>query len=107
MYIKCPYLDSEVEFNDEREKHITDQHPDILPQYRDKIIETVKTPDEVRNSNRFARAKLFSKWYDDVKNGKYVVVVIVSEEPPKNRHWIITSYISRKLMGGKFEWKRS
>jgi len=49
---------------------------------------------------------LFSRWYDDVRLGKHVVVVVVSEFDPTARHWIITAYMARKLTDGENEWKR-
>ena len=33
----CPYLEGEVELTDEREKHITETHPDLLPEYLPQI----------------------------------------------------------------------
>ncbi len=103
----CPYLGSEVQLTDEREKHIGENHPDLLPEHRDKIAETLADPDEVRQSARFAGARMFSKWYSDVRGGKFVVVVVVTEAGMAGRNWIVTAYIARKLVGGNVEWKRS
>lgn len=103
----CPYLGSEVELSEEREKHIAENHPDLLPEHRDKIAGTLAGPDEVRRSARFAGARVFSKWYNDVRGGKFVVVVVVTEAGPAGRNWIVTAYITRKLVGGSVEWKRS
>ena len=102
----CPYLKGEVELTEEREQHIAQRHPDLLPEYRDRIAETVGDPDQVRRSLRFGRAKLFSRWYADIRQGKHVVVVMVSEEEPMERHWIITAYLARSLAEGDVEWKR-
>ncbi|MEG5059453.1 hypothetical protein QUB60_16020 [Microcoleus sp. A2-C5] len=33
----CPYLDSEVELTEEREQHIAETHPDLLPTYQERI----------------------------------------------------------------------
>jgi hypothetical protein len=63
-------------------------------------------PDQVRRSRRFGAAKLFSRWFSDVKGGKHVVVVVVSSGENR-RHWIITAYITRKLAEGEVEWERS
>jgi hypothetical protein len=60
-------------------------------------------PDPVRLSKRFSSAKLFSRWYGDLKGGKHVVVVVVSAD---SRHWIITAYIARELAAGEVEWAR-
>jgi hypothetical protein len=51
-------------------------------------------------------AKLFSRWFSDVKGGKHVVVVVVSSGEDGG-HWIITAYITRKLAEGEVEWARS
>lgn len=103
----CPYLNGEVELTGERERHIAERHPDLLPEHRDRIAETLAAPDQVRRSVRFGSAKLFSRWYTDVRQGKHVGVVVVSDRNPRQRHWIITAYIARRLAGGDVEWQRS
>lgn len=37
----CTYLNGEVELTEERERHITERHPDLLPEHRKQLIETV------------------------------------------------------------------
>ena len=103
----CPYLNGEVELSEERERHITERHPDLLPEHRPRIAETLAAPDQVRTSARFSSARLFSRWYTDVRQGKYVVVVVVSERIPQARHWIITAYLASRLAQGRAEWQRS
>jgi hypothetical protein len=90
----------------EREAHIAERHPDLLPEHRDRIGTTLADPDQVRRSRRFGAAKLFSRWCSDVKGGKRIVVVVVSLAED-GRHWIITAYIARKLAEGEVEWVRS
>jgi hypothetical protein len=99
----CPYLNGEVELTEERERHITERHPDLPPEHRPRIAETLGTPDQVRTSARFGSAKLFSRWYPEVRLGKHVVVV--SEHTPQQRHWIIT-YTS-PASSRKGEWNGS
>jgi hypothetical protein len=36
-----------------------------------------------------------------------VIVVVVTDAAPNERHWIVTAYIARKLAGGVIEWTRS
>ena len=103
----CPYLNGEVELTEERERHITGRHPDLLPEHRPRLAETLAAPDQVRTSARFGRAKLFSRWYTDVRQGKHVVVVVVSERTPQERHWIITADLASKLAQGGVEWQRT
>ncbi len=102
----CPYLKGEVELTEERERHITDRHPDLLPEHRELIGKTLVDPDQARRSSRFSSARLFSRWYNDLRKGKHVVVVVVSEAEPSERHWVITAYLARSLVEGEVEWKR-
>jgi len=102
----CPYLDADVELSDERERHIAERHPDLLPEHRPRIAEALADPDEIRRSARFASAPLFTRWFEAVRGGKHVVVVVVSESGAGSRHWVITAYIARRLAGGEIEWKR-
>jgi hypothetical protein len=103
----CPYLNGDVLLSKERERHIADGHPDFLPTHREKIPTVLNDPDEIRRSARFPNARLFTRWFDSLRGGKFVVVVVVSDSAPQARHWIVTGYIARKLSGGESEWKRS
>jgi hypothetical protein len=103
----CPFLHAEVELTDEREQHIAERHPDLLPAHAAKLGQVLADPDEVRRSDRFPSARLFSRWYDDLRLGKHVVVVIVSDAGPPARHWVITAYMARKLAEGRIEWQKS
>ena len=103
----CPYLHGEVELTDEREQHIADSHPDLLPEHRDLLAQALSDPDNVRRSRRFGNARLFSRRFDTVHGGKHVVVVVVSDAGANGRHWLITAYIARKLAEGDVEWTRS
>lgn len=106
-FLSCPYLTCEVELSDERERHICDHHPDLLPDHRGRIIETVRDPDAVRRSSRGGNARLFTKWFDGLRGGKYVVVVVVGDADAMTHPWIITAYIARKLAEGEIEWQTS
>jgi hypothetical protein len=79
----------------------------VMPEYRDSIVETLADPDQIRRSARFNDARLFTRWFDDVREGKHVIVVVVTDAAPNERHWIVTAYIARKLAGGVIEWTRS
>jgi hypothetical protein len=103
----CPYLAGEVDLTEEREHHIAERHPDLLPEHWHRIAETLADPDQVRTSVRFGSARLFSRWYTDLRQGKHVVVVVVSERTPSARHWIITAYMARKLAQEEIEWERA
>ncbi len=102
----CPYLNGEVELTDEREKHIAERHPDLIPEYFENLRITLADPDSVRRSNRFTNARLFTKWFSSVRRGKYVVVVVVTEQEPKKRNWVVTAYMARRLEEGNLEWAK-
>ena len=82
-------------------------HPDLLPQYLVQIGQTLADPDQVRRSTRMSAARLFYRWFEDVRQGKHVVVVVVSEAAPRERNWIITAYMTRRLANGEVEWHRN
>ena len=67
----CPYFGSHIELSDERERHIADNHPDLLPEYRQCIADTLADPDRIRRSSRFGSARLFSRWCDSLLGGKF------------------------------------
>jgi hypothetical protein len=104
-HLACPYIGTAVELTEERERHIAERHPDLLPEHRDRT-DALADPDEVRRSLRFGSARMFSRWYTDLRGGKHVVVVVVSETEPSQRHWIITAYMARSLVTGEVEWTR-
>ena len=72
----------------------------------DEIARTLASPDGVRRDVRFPDTRQFSRWFEDVHGGKFVVVVVVSDRDPW-RHGIVTAYLARGLAGGVFEWQRS
>jgi hypothetical protein len=91
----------------ERERHIIDSHPDLLPKYLAQVRLTLAAPDQVRRSLRMGSAQLFCRWFEEVRQGKYVVVVVVSESVPAMRHWIITAYMTQRLANGEIEWSKN
>lgn len=52
-------------------------------------------------------ARIFYRWFEYVRQGKYIVVVVVSEAAPTERNWIITAYVTRRLINGEIEWQKS
>jgi hypothetical protein len=90
----CPALDPpEVEFTVERERHVTDRHPDLLPQHLTSIQETLSAPDRVYQNEYNANKCAFVKWFPNVRGGKFVIVQVCSEWADPTRHWIVTAYL--------------
>jgi uncharacterized protein YuzE len=75
-----------VELADERERHIAERHPELLPAHLVKIEQTLAQPDQIRRSGRFASARLFSRRFNDLLGGKHVVVVVLDSS--SGRNWI-------------------
>jgi hypothetical protein len=65
----CPYLQGEVELTEERERHIAERHPDLLPEHSARIAETLSEPDQVRRSARFGNARLFTRAFASLRGG--------------------------------------
>ena len=94
-----------MELTAEREAHILERHPDLLPRYRSLIAETLANPDEVRRSRKQADARMLYRRYKKVRGGKFVVTVVVTP-PGAQRNWVITAYITGQPASGELEWKR-
>ncbi len=105
--LSCPYLGGAVELTEERERHIRNRHPDLLPDHGDCIIATVADPDQARRSSRVGNAVLLTKWFPDLRGGRHVVAVIVDDPAHGFRPWIITAYLARKLAEGEVEWRKN
>jgi len=99
QFFPCPHLGRDVELTDERKQHISQSHPGTLPDYVEQLTHTLAEPDFVRPSQRDERALRFSKWFDNIRTGRYMVIVVVSDSDPI-RSWIITAYTARRLAGG-------
>lgn len=102
----CPYLNTNIELTEERSQHITETHPGTLPDYLSELTATLADPDLVRASDRDPNALLFSKWFETIRTGRYLIVVVVNQTDP-DRHWIVTIYTARKIVGGQILWQKT
>ena len=105
--LPCPFLRGEVELTEERQVHIGERHPDLLPEHSPRLALTLAEPDLVRQSPRFGQARLFSRWFPEVRGGKHLVAVVVSQGAEHPRHWVITAYLSRRLAVREVLWERN
>jgi hypothetical protein len=106
MFLESNYFNSLVELTDERVAHILSGHPEFGSELTQMLEQTVGTPDQVRTSRRLGTARLMCRWYDDFKDGKWVVAVVVTDMPSQRR-WIVTAYVTSRLTSGEIEWARS
>lgn len=95
-------LGKKVALTSERKKHILIYHPDLKP-YFAYLKEVFLEPDEIRISKSDPHVLLFYKFFANIKNGKYIVGVVKSNQ----RVFVLTAYLSkRKLSGEKYEYKK-
>lgn len=88
-----------VELTRERQQHIFDYHPDIIP-FFNKIPEVLKHPDQIRRSTYDKEVILFYKYYSDILGGKYLSVVVKINK----RNFILTAYLTQIIkIGEKYE----
>lgn len=59
------------------------RHAELLPAHRARMEQTIADPDEVRSDEDYPNTRLFFSWYAGLMDGKNVVVVVVSAEPPR------------------------
>ena len=103
-YFPCPYLGDLVELNEERERHIRDEHSELLPSRLHLVASTLADPDLVlRRETSTGISFPFCRWYDEL--GNYVIVAVVRDHTP--RDWIVTAYIAGRLPKGETIWERN
>lgn len=102
-FFPCPYLDGLVELNEERERHIRENHSELLPDLYQYIATTLAEPEHIQCSQTHENTRLFTRW--DEPRAKHVIVVVVSDADP--RDWIVTAYIAEKPANGATEWRRN
>lgn len=105
--LPCPYLGGMIELTDERQQHILVKHPDLLSEHFDHLVKTVADPDQMRRDSRFPATRLFARWFDDLKGGKFLIVAVASDPPHEEQHWSVTAYIARRYNRGVIEWMRN
>ena len=100
---QCPYLGGAVELSDDRERHITYRHADLLPDLLEYVAGTLASPDLILRKRPTDNDIQFYRWYYGNRN-KYVVVVVVNDP---GRNWIIIAFPSDRAPRGELLWQRS
>ena len=99
---QCPYLGGAVELSDDRERHITNRHADLLPDLLEYVAGTLASPDTILRKRPTDGTIRFYRWYYDLD--KYMVVIVVDDSPP--RYWIVTAFVSHGIQRGETLWQR-
>lgn len=84
-----------IELRDERREHILRYHPDLRP-FLDRLAQTVANPDQIRKSKDDPQVVLFYKFYGDILGGKYMVVVVKTNE----QNFVLTAYFTKNIRTG-------
>jgi len=88
---------------DEEVKNIVfSKHPETL-EFIDRIAITLRNPDIVKRSKTSKRVKLYYRFFIDILQGKYFVVVVKQVE----QYYISTFYITDKVKEGEILWQRN
>lgn len=90
-----------IELTDERWLHIIKEHPEVA-RCKEKIQEVLANPDYVKKSSRDAEVLLYYRFYDDISNGKYMLVVAKKGF----RSFILTCYITDMIKKGVTLWEK-
>lgn len=89
-------LGKTVELSAERKEHIFLFHPDLKPYFKS-IKEVVLEPNDIRISKSDPKVLLFYKFFDNILDGKYIMVGIKTN----GRWFILTSYLTNKILSGE------
>ena len=85
---------------------MAERHPDLLPENASALAGMLMNPASVRKSPRAPGARMFSRWYNDIRGGKHVVVVVMAGAGTTSRNWVVTAYLTRRLAEGITEWNK-
>ena len=86
---------------EEQWNHIIKQHPEVK-HYKNRIQETLSDPDIIKRSKRDKDTFLYYRYYKDVYDGKYLLVVAETKEKQE----ILTCYITDRIKKGDLIWKK-
>lgn len=84
-----------VKLTAERKAHIVKHHP-IMELYIDNLKAVLENPDEIRFSSRNEEVLLFYRYFDNIEDGKYIVVVVNQIEKEAK-----TAYLSHRIKTGR------
>lgn len=86
----------QVELTPERRKHILQFHPDLKP-YLDQIKLVLESPEIIKRSLDDPRVLIFYRYFDTILSGKYIAVVVKTNQ----RNFILTSYLTSHIKTGE------
>ncbi|MBI3538179.1 MAG: hypothetical protein HY070_11570 [Chloroflexi bacterium] len=95
------YLGEEIFLTAQVYQVILVKHLEVS-RFFDRVGDTLMNPDEVRKSVTDSRVRLYYRYYPDVLDGKFVVVVVKRAEGI----FISTIYATDRIKEGEILWKK-
>lgn len=102
----CPYLGSEVELTEERERHIRDHHADA-DEVLERLAAVLAAPGAVMR-DALTGVLLLALWIDFPGAPRHIVSIVVRDDPAMEgaaRFWVVTAYSARRLPREGRRWR--
>ena len=93
---------NEVILTAEVKRVIFAKHPEVSRVF-DKVADTLALPDAVKRSSTDVRVRLYYRFYQDVFDGKFIVIVVKRVD---YRGFVSTIYITDKMKAGEMIWQK-
>ena len=90
------FLDSNIK------QIILSKHPEVS-KFIGRVADVLREPDLIKKSRISQRTKLYYRFFDDIFNGKYMVVVVKQVE----RNFVSTIYVTDKIKEGEVLWQKN
>jgi hypothetical protein len=68
------------------------------------IEKAIGSPSIVQTSKSDPYGLIFAKWFPELHNGKFLLVVVINDP---DRKWIITAYSSHEMPEGDILWQEN
>ena len=95
------YRGEEIYLTDEVYQVVLSKHPEA-GLFAKRISDTLSSPDIVKKSQLDVRVNLYYKFYSDILNGKFVVIVVKHADS----FFVSTFYTTDKIKQGEIVWKK-
>jgi hypothetical protein len=92
----------DVFLDDEVKKIILAKHPEVS-KFIKRISLVLNDPETIKSSTVSKRAKLYYRYFEDIYEGKFLVVVVKEVD----QKFISTFYVTDKIKEGEILWQKN
>lgn len=89
-----------IKLTDNHWDHIIKEHPEVQP-YKTRLFKVLSKPDLVKKSKRDKDTFLYYRYYKDIHQGKYLLIVARIKD-----ELLLTCYITDRIKEGDTIWKK-